>query len=227
MIGVEFVCIDPNAIHWKKIANILKTYKNYRHKLFLKRLGAWYYKEYRDIYELHKSCFLKFGFTFVIVLIQIMCDRNYTCRKNQENKLSDAEKSFDNSRTSPFDSKKQTKNTIELNSSDDELKNTLYVCEQCQNTSVNPHSCHPKSRGVTFNNLDSTLAFPPSFNLQSAQKSTPKRLNQNQFKNSPNGQQFASLTSSNSFQTAQLPAQTLVTIESNPNYIQNADETIV
>ena len=44
-----------------------------------KRLSAWHYKTNRDFYELHKSCFFKIGCTFIIVIIQVLCNKNYKC----------------------------------------------------------------------------------------------------------------------------------------------------
>ena len=40
------------------------------------------------MYQLHKSCFFKLGCTFIFVLIQILCDKNFKLKKNVENESS-------------------------------------------------------------------------------------------------------------------------------------------
>ena len=169
-----------------------------------------------------------------------MCDKNYTCRKNPHNKPH-VESSFSNGDSSTSVNakipKQKTKNTIELYSSNDKLENETFVCEPCLKNISHPHSCYFKSRGVTFTNSDSTSKFAPSFNLQSIQKSTPKRqpnhfqmLNNCQTFMSPPPAPFQTAETATLTRTAQIPLQTTVTIEREPNnQMQNPDdiETIV
>ena len=70
---------------------------------YFKRLGAWHYKTNRDFYDLHKSCFFKFGCTFIVVIIQVLCNKNYRCPKNRRPE-------FDSS----FLNERNTQNSIEL-----------------------------------------------------------------------------------------------------------------
>ena len=188
----------------------------YKNKLLLQRLGAWYYKEYRNAYELHKSCFLKFGCTFIFVLLQIMCDKNYTCKNKRylSPKISVPEKN-----------KKQTMNEIEL--SLEQLENETCFDQPGSKNFSQSHSCCPKSH-VTFSNENSTL--PPSFNLQSAQKSTPKRQASNAscslpFQTANSHTLFQTANSHTPFKTANSPSETVVSIETHQS--ANDAETIV
>ena len=142
----------------------------------------------------------------------------------------------------------QMKNSIELNCSSDVLENELFLNQPSEKTMSHSHSCYPKSR-VTFNN--ETSKFPPSFNLQPSQKSTPKPVanssfgQKNQFEipnftlsdRSKNVHNQAENTPSqnvenhamSTFHTANTPSQTVVSIETNanPNQSLNDIETIV
>ena len=204
---------------------------------FLKRLGAWYYKEYRDVYELHKSCFVKFGCTFIFVLIQILCDKNYSFKKR------DTIRKSNKKINSTSNQKTQMKNSIELNCSSDVLENELFLNQPREKTMSHSMSCYPKTPDrVTFNN--ETLKFPPSFNLQSNQKSTPKPLANSPFgqnNQTVNNQAISTFHTGNTssqnvqnhatstFQTANNPSQTVVSIETNANLNQSLSdiETIV
>ena len=121
------------------------------------------------------------------------------------------------------------KNSIELNCNSDVLENELFLSQPGEKKMSHSHSCFPKSHDrVTFNN--ETLKFPPSFNLQPGQKSTPKPLanlssgQKNQFQ-TPNFtlQDFNQNTSS-TFHTANTPSQTVVSIETNANPNQSVDD---
>ena len=213
---------------------------------FLKRLGAWYYKEYRNVYELHKSCVLKFGCTLIFVLIQILCDKNYSCKKRNDTRKSDNITSTHTTLNQKKNfEKSQMKNSIELNCSSDVLENEIFFNQPGEKNMSHSLSCYPKSHDrVTFNK--ETLKFPPSFNLQSRQKSTPKPLanlsliQKNQFQtpnftlsdsnqNATSTFQTANTFPQTAFQTANTPPQTVVSIETNANSNQSVNdiETIV
>ena len=142
---------------------------DFKHSLFfksqnIKRLGAQCYKGNRKFYELHKSCIFKLGCTFLVVLVQMICAKNYKFCKNQnanENEIS----------------QKNTKNTKKTS-------DQTYCHDQVFYNQ--PQSCHYPSLGktstshlpnqkVNFDNQSSILKFSPSFNLRANQKSTPKK----------------------------------------------------
>ena len=166
-----------------------------------------------------------------------MCDKNYTCRKNPHKKPH-VESSFSNDDSSTSVNaqipKQKTKNTIELYSNTDKFENETFVDQPCSKNFSQTHSCCPIPKNhVTFANENLTL--PPSFNLQSAQKSTPKRqasradcsLNSpsDLFYTANSSTQIANSPSQSTNSqplTANLPSQTVVSIE-NANDI----ETIV
>ena len=158
-----------------------------------------------------------------------MCDKNYTCRKNPQNKPH-VESSFSNDDSSTSVNakipKQKTKNTIELYSSNDKLENETFVCEPCGSQMHHSQSCYPKTKDrVTFDNT--TSQFPPSFNLHSAQKSTPKIKANNETSQGyftlPSGLNTSS-NATPTFKTTNTPLQTVVSIESNADQNQRADE---
>ena len=124
----------------------------------------------------------------------------------------------------------QAKNSIEL----EQFENETFFDQPCSKNFSQTHSCFPIPKNhVTFANENLTL--PPSFNLQSAQKSTPKRqasradcsLNSpsDLFYTANSSTQIANSPSQSTNSqplTANLPSQTVVSIE-NANDI----ETIV
>ena len=124
---------------------------------------------------MHKGCIFKFGCTFLVILIQVMCDQKF---KICQNKPSD----------STFPKKKVSKNDCTKQTND---KNTCLSCTQQTKTNVicnQPHTCNPdpctchfssSNEHIKFDNKTSTLTFPPSFNLKSDKKSTPVRFSQN------------------------------------------------
>ena len=153
-----------------------------------------------------------------------MCAKNYTC-KNKSNLPQKTEK------IEKKENKKQINNTIEL----EQLENETFFDQPCSKNFSRSHSCCPKNH-VTFANENSTL--PPSFNLNSAQKSTPKRQancslyspfqfaqsNATSSNTANSSTQIANSSSqiTNSQPSANLPSQTVVSIES-----ANDIETIV
>ena len=160
-----------------------------------------------------------------------MCDKNYTCKNKSD--LPKKEGKKDNNENKK---KMQTNNTIEL----EQLENEMCFDQPCSKNFSQSHSCCPKNH-VTFANGNSTL--PPSFNLQLAQKSTPRRqashancslyspfqftqsnaTPDSQVANSPNQiANSASQIANSQPLTANLPCQTVVSIES-----ANDIETIV
>ena len=123
------------------------------------------------------------------------------------------------------------KNDIEMNCSSETLKNEMFVCEPCGSQMHHSQSCYPKTKDrVTFDNT--TSQFPPSFNLQSAQKSTPQ-TNRNLRKDDSSQGYFSMPGTSNNattiLKTTNTPLQTVVSIESNvdQNQIANNIETVM
>ena len=120
---------------------------------------------------------------------------------------------------------KKMKNVIEMNSSSETLKNETFFCQSCESQMHHSQSCYPKTKGVTFNNT--TSQFPPSFNLHSAQKSTPKIKANNETSQGyftlPSGLNTSS-NATPTFKTTNTPLQTVVSIESNADQNQRADE---
>ena len=98
--------------------------KKFRQQLHIKndtilnafqRLGACYFKRYRKFYQLHKRCIFKFGCTFFIVLIQIMCDRKFKFCKNQPRETdysSSSEEDQDNDVSNKLSTQKKTPKNI-------------------------------------------------------------------------------------------------------------------
>ena len=164
-----------------------------------------------------------------------MCAKNYTC-KNKSNLPQKPEK------IEKKENKKQINNTIEL----EQLENETFFDQPCSKNFSRSHSCCPKNH-VTFANENSTL--PPSFNLNSAQKSTPKRqancssyspfqfaqsnaTSSDVFHTANSSTQIANSPSQTAnshmpFQIANSPSQTVVSIETNCNQSANDTGTIV
>ena len=170
--------------HVRQIWSNIKHVKlhNYELKFYFKRLAACFYKQNRQFFHLYKSCFFKICCTFLVVVIQKMCDRNYKLCNN--NPIAEHDLTTD---TSDEESKQLTKIKVKK----EKIKKTKKVSQKnsCNQTNFcdqcivgQPQPCHyPKEklccsdRKVNFNTQTSTLQFPPSFNLKSNQKSTPKR----------------------------------------------------
>ena len=100
----------PNFKKWLKILT------------YLKRLGAYYYKTNRSFYELHKCCCFKFGCTLIIVMIQIMCNKNYKCQNktdqktnNKTNSSSDEQSDNEINKTKAKNKKKKKQNQTKIN----------------------------------------------------------------------------------------------------------------
>ena len=128
-------------------------------------------------------------------------------------------------KTSKNQDKKPRKNAIEL--SLEELDNEICFDQPGSKNFSQSHSCCPKPH-VTFANGNSTL--PPSFNLQSAQKSTPKRQASNAscslpFQTANSHTLFQTANSHTPFKTANSPSETVVSIETHQS--ANDAETIV
>lgn len=137
------------------------------------------------MYQLHKGCIFKFGCTFLVVLVQIMCDRKFKFCKNQP---IETEKDNDSVTKPPKNAAKPSKFCNEQH------VNTNVICNQPHSCYPEPHSsCHNDRKSflqtcncdmssvnntVCFKNKTSTIDFPPSFNLKSDKKSTPKQLSQ-------------------------------------------------
>ena len=157
-----------------------------------------------------------------------MCDKNYTCKNKSD--LPQKEEKEEKNKKNEKDKKMQAKNSIEL----EQFENETFFDQPCSKNFSQTHSCFPIPKNhVTFANENLTL--PPSFNLQSAQKSTPKRqasradcsLNSHSdlFYTANSSTQIANSPSQSTNSqplTANLPFQTVVSIE-NANDI----ETIV
>ena len=113
-------------------------------------------------------------------------------------------------------------------------------CSHCEQFIVGqPQSCnHPSlkkeslGQNVNFHHQTSTMQFPPSFNLQSAQKSTPQ-TNRNLRKDDSSQGYFSMPGTSNNattiLKTTNTPLQTVVSIESNVDQNQSANniETVM
>ena len=134
-------------------------------------MGAWYYKEYRELYELHKSCCFKMGCTFVFVLIQIMCAKNYTCKRNQPMNIEllsiptepkrTQEKETSITFKQDFDTKKQVKFIDDTSL----LPPSFNLNSYQQSTPMRPNT--------KLNSVSSqTSQLPTSLNLNSYQEST-------------------------------------------------------
>lgn len=160
----------------------------------LQRFAAWHYKQNRKFYELHKSCCFKLGCTFFVVLIQIMCNKsekknnNLTYEKTDED---ERDTSDDNTKSKKISNKKKKKKIssrrkIKIESystysddttDDDKTQKTKYKTNakttQLDVIADQPSSVLPDSKQVQFSKATSTLQFPPSFNLNSNQHSTP------------------------------------------------------
>ena len=169
-----------------------------------------------------------------------MCDKNYTC-KNKSDLPQKEEKEKKNTKNEK-DKKMQAKNSIEL----EQFENETFFDQPCSKNFSRSHSCCPKNH-VTFANENSTL--PPSFNLNSAQKSTPKRqancssyspfqfaqsnaTSSDVFHTANSSTQIANSPSQTAnshmpFQIANSPSQTVVSIETNCNQSANDTGTIV
>ena len=193
--------------------------KNYKYVQLFQRLGAFYYKENRKLHQLHKSCCFKIGCTFAFVLIQILCDKNYQCKKEHQTESESDNESIafkDNSFKKHI--KKTRKNVTEKESKlkfdanlDDQEESFFFHQSCCNNntTKSKSHSCCPDHKeNVKFDNKTSTVTFAPSFNLPPNKKSTPKPLCQK-----PTPTPIAN--NSNSTDQTNMPLQTVVTIETN------------
>ena len=109
-----------------------------------------------------------------------MCDKRYKCKKNYNYTISTGIEtgrlSNDSSSHNISKEKRIMKNRIELYSDQEELDNETCVIQPRTDNFSHSHSCCPNPREkVTFNNQSSAFASQPSFNLQTFQKSTPKR----------------------------------------------------
>ena len=141
------------------------------------RIGACLYKENRNFYHLHKNCVFKFGCTMIFVLIQILCDKNYKCKKKSSSTIDSDSDSIENDRKTLPKHIKKEKVTFTDQPQSLNVPTTSETINFGNQTSIlrSPHSCKPNiSETVTFDNQTSTLQFPPSFNLKSDEKSTPK-----------------------------------------------------
>ena len=139
-----------------------------------KRFGAWHYKTNRDFYELHKSCLFKMGCTFCIVIIQVLCNKNYKCPKTP-NLDTGANISDESSRTNlrkNTNLKEKSKNQKRVSIQDHTEMTENVICGQ-------PQSYHSSifetlnSPTTLTQNQSSNIS--PSFNLRTYQKSTPNR----------------------------------------------------
>ena len=151
---------------------------DYEQLIFIfKRLAAFFYKDNRTIYHLHKSCLCKICCTLIVVILQIWCDRNYKCKKNpqssNDSSLSDSSKE-NNQPQIPKRKKKMTKNKRHT-------ERVTFHQPKSQSVTLNPTPTlnSNNSETVSFDNKTSSLQFPPSFNLKKTQKSTPIRPSTN------------------------------------------------
>lgn len=160
---------------------LFKTKLNSIGKKFaiLKRIGAWYYKTHRNFFELHKCCCFKLGCTFLIVLIQIFCNKKYSCPKNES--FSEIEIKVENSQHKKTRKKDPKKDHIKIEMNQTNKKKKVSI-EDDSNESVifgEPQFNHPSLCKKTCFDIKTSEFQSPSFNLKSNQKSTPNRPCQN------------------------------------------------
>ena len=140
---------------------------------FFKRLGSWCYKTNRHFYELHKCCIFKLTCTFIIVLVQIFCNKKFTCPKpslNTETDFSDeseSESDIEKSKNAKKKIKKKSHTSIQMKKK---------IPKEKKKVSIEDHDIESFIYG---NSQLSPSLFPdssqtsPSFNLKSNMKSTP------------------------------------------------------
>ena len=133
----------------------------------------------------------------IFVLIQILCDKKYKCKKNNPSE-NDSSFSDSNQNNQSLISKRKEKISREKDVYGQSLSHEQVTFDQPKSPSFCPsHSCIPTEtnnvdkktsilrqpqhilESVNFNNQTSTLKFPPSFNLKKDQKSTPIRSSTN------------------------------------------------
>ena len=133
---------------------------------------------------MHKNCIFKLGCTFIVVMIQILCDKTFNYKRNPQ----------------PSDSENDEKANKKPDGHSSQSQPLFVTTDQPHSIFVDP--------SINFNNKTETLQLPPSFNLRSNQKSTPKGITHfrnDQFLSAPQTQFFSESQTPQGFSGFQTP----------------------